>query len=296
MRILFLITIILFNSCYGYSKTRYITTIHPFKEILAEIVGNRGEVHQILPPGASPHTYELRPSDIKKVETATALILGGENLDEWARKFQNPNRIELIELLPEDYLLHIFTDNNKENLTAEKKIDHHYHSGVDPHFWTDPITVKALVPILAAKLSEIDNEGKEIYRVNSTKFIAHLDSLYSTINQALEPDHGNTVMLSHPFFRYFLNRFGLKLVGLIEPIPGREPTPKEIKNMVELVKKEKVKAIFTHPQLADRAAKLVAEASGIKVFQLDPIGGVKGRETYDELLLYNLKILLEALR
>ena len=66
--------------------------------------------------------------------------------------------------------------------------------------------------------------------------------------------------------------------------------------MVEIVKKEKVKAIFTHPQLPDRAAKLLAEASGIRVYQLDPIGGVEGTETYEQLLLYNTEVLKEALK
>ena len=76
-----------FNS--AYSQTKYVTTIHPFHEILKNITGARGEVHRILPPGASPHTYELRPSDLRIVATATALFYGSENLDAWALKFKN---------------------------------------------------------------------------------------------------------------------------------------------------------------------------------------------------------------
>ena len=103
-------------------------------------------------------------------------------------------------------------------------------------------------------------------------------------------------MLSHPFFQYFLNRFDIHLAGIIEVIPGKEPSPRELMKIIKKVKRENVKAIFTHPQLPDRAAESVAEAAGIKVYELDPIGGVTGRVTYNELLLYNTRILFEALK
>jgi len=292
-KIIFLTILLAFTS--ARSQTQYVTTIHPFQEILKNVVGNKEEVHRILPPGASPHTYELRPSDIRRIETARALIIGGKNLDEWARKFQHQYRIELIDLIPTEYLLYL--EIEEKHNSELKKSNHHYHrSGIDPHFWTDPLTIKALVPPLVKKLCFIDKEGEEIYRTNSARFMAHLDSLYSEIDQKLNPVRGKSVMLSHPFFRYFFNRFGINLVGLVEPVPGKEPTPKEIKRMIELVKDRKVKAIFTHPQLPDRAARLVAEATGVKVYQLDPLGGVTGRQTYDELLIYNVNVLLEALQ
>jgi len=291
--------LLIFSS--GRSQTRYVTTIHPFQEIMKSVVKNRGEVYRILPPGASPHTYELRPSDIRKVETAAALILGGKNLDEWAFKFQHPNRIELLNLIPADYLLHLEFESQDEHQHAkhEKVVasqHHHHRGGIDPHFWTDPLAVKALLPPLVEKLCLIDKEGAETYKKNTAKFSTYLDSLFTVINKKLKPIQGKAVMLSHPFFRYFFNRFGIELVGIVEINPGKEPTPKDIKEMIGLVKDNKVRAIFTHPQLPDRAAQLVAEATGAKVYQLDPIGGVPGRQSYDELLLYNVQVLLEALR
>ena len=194
-KIFFIIIFLLLVSSFLYSQTQYVTTIHPFKQILKEIVGDRVEVHQILPPGASPHTYELRPSDIKRIETATALIIGGENLDEWAKKLQNPNRIELIELLPKDYLLHININGNHTEKDEVSDHQHHHNSGVDPHFWTDPMAVKVLVPILAQKLGEIDNEQKAVYHTNAAQFASDLDSLYSKINQEIEGVQKKPVML-----------------------------------------------------------------------------------------------------
>lgn len=283
-----------------YAQTKYVTTIHPFQEILKEVVGDRGEVYQILPPGASPHTYELRPSDLRTVATAKALFYGSENLDAWALKLQNTNRIELIRYVDGDSLIHFQQEHErqKSDVYHDEHEDegHHHSSGVDPHFWTDPLTVKSLLPTLTENLCIIDPGQCEQYRKNYQKFGSQLDSLHLKIKKMLTPIRGSKVMISHPFFQYFFKRYGIELIGVIEKNPGREPTPKEIKELIEEIKHENVKAIFDHTQLPDRAAKIIAESTGIRVYDLDPIGGVPGRQTYKELLLHNAEIILKALR
>jgi zinc transport system substrate-binding protein len=258
------------------------------------VVGDRGGVKAILPPGSSPHTYQLKPSDMRRIESATALFLGGRGLDEWALKFKTSQHIELIELLPKNELLYFEAEEKHEH--EEGHGDHHHSDGVDPHFWTDPVVVKFLIPNLVEALCKIDPEGSKIYRENAQKYILQLDNLYSLIKQRLLPVRKKKVMLSHPFFGYYFKRFGIKLVGLTEKSPGKEPTPKELKTLIETVNEENVKAIFCHIQLPDRSAKLVGEAAKVKVFELDPIGGVNGRKTYKEMLLYNTEILLKALK
>jgi len=275
----------------GEPKNSYITTIHPFQEILKRIVGEQGTVTAILPPGSSPHTFELRPSDVRKVSQAKALFIGGKNLDDWALKFEsihptNGRPIELISLLPEKNLLYI-----KNNIDNQTKI-----LGIDPHFWTDPLTVKALLPKLTDKLCAIDPARSEIYHKNRDVFSEQLDSLYLEIDQMLKPIQGKSVMLSHPFFQYFLERFNIKLVNSIELIPGKEPTPKEIKRLIQQAQKTDVQAIFDHSQLPEMAAKVIAEAAGIKIHQLDPLGGRKNSQTYEQLLYFNAQQLLKALK
>lgn len=292
-----LIIFILFQGNGGFSQTKYVTTLYPFKNILESVVGSRGQVYSILPPGASPHTYLLRPSEILNVETASAFFLGGHNLDEWALKFQNPYRIELIDLIPEKYLKHFNFENHPES-GREDEIDnqHEHGSGVDPHFWTDPLLVKSLLPILADTLGVIDPEGYETYKNNAARFTNQLDSLYLTIAKYLTPVRGKSVILSHPFFRYFLDRFEIKLFYVIESSPGKELTPRGLRDIIKKVKNENVKAIFVHPQLPDRSARVIAESTGISIYELDPIGGVPGRRSYSELLLYNAQIILETLK
>ena len=280
------ILLLLFTSLV-WSKPRYATTIKPFEEILKAVVGDQGTVFSILPPGASPHTYELIPSDVKRVAKAKALFYGSPDLDKWALVFYKRNKIELMSLVPQ-----------------EKKLDIKYYYGknegktlgTDPHFWTDPLTVKAMLPTLTDTLCGLDPEGSEHYRKNALLFSAHLDSLNDKISELLTPLENKSVLLSHPFLQYYLKQYHFNLVGVIESVPGTEPTTKEIMQIIKKTRKEKAKAILTHHQHSDRPAVVIAESTGIQIYELDPIGGKVNRQTYDEILLFNTHKILEALQ
>ncbi|MEE4310569.1 MAG: metal ABC transporter substrate-binding protein [candidate division KSB1 bacterium] len=273
------------------SQSRYITTIHPFETILMSIVGDHGHVSKLLPPGASPHTYELRPSDMRHVASATAFVVGGENLDDWALNLSNPHIIELLHLIPSDSLIRIETHGRKPHGDH-----HHHHAGIDPHFWTDPLLVKSMIPGIVDTLCALDPDGRAVYRENAGVFMSGLDSLHVQITEILEPHVGSAVMLSHPFFQYFLKRYGFRLAGIVETSPGTEPSPKELRKNISMIVNEDVRAIFTHPQLSNRPALLIAESTDVKICELDPIGGVGGRMTYEELMIHNARKIAEILR
>ena len=265
------------------AQPNYVTTIHPFKVILQKIVGDRGKVICLLPPGSSPHTFSISPSEVKAIESADALFYGAEHLDEWAIKYSNLNKVELLSLLPADSLLNIITIRN-ENV------------GIDPHFWTDPLLTKLLLSKLVAKLCAIDPFGCNIYESNAKEFSANIEILNSELIKYLKAFIDEPVILSHPFFQYFFKRYNINIVGIVEPIPGKEPTPKELKELIDIALKNDVIAIFTHIQLPDNAARLLSESTGIKVYALDPVGGAEGRISYNEILTYNTGIIVKALK
>lgn len=266
------------------AQPRLVTTIHPFKAIIQEIVGESAVVDEILPPGASPHTYELRPTELIEIENATAFFYGAENLDGWAAKIKTAHRIELLKMLPEQNRLPI-------QIFPRNKV-----TGTDPHFWTDPLTVKALLPALVDTLCQLDSDRCDLYRKNSLQFSTQLDNLAQLIRESFAGISNRQVLLAHPFFQYYLKRFGFDLISTIETIPGAETTPRELKEIIDRAKQSHLKVILSHRQISDRPARLIAEATGAKIVELDPIGGVTGRETYEELILYNTTILLQALQ
>lgn len=266
-------------------RPSYVATIPPLAAILRKVVGERGDVTCLLSPGASPHTYEPKPSDIKAVEEATGFFFAQKDLDGWALSFQQANSVEVFALVPGE-------------LRREMVLHGHNHEGghtPDGHFWTSPLTVRVMLPGLVARLSGLDPAGAAAYKANAERFAEELSALHDEVSTMLKPCAGEYLLLAHPSFLYFMNDYGLELGGVVEPSPGKEPTPKSMLELIKAAKERNVKAIFTEPQLPEEPVRALAEETGLPVYTLDPLGGAPGRKTYAELILYNANTIAKAL-
>ncbi len=265
----------------------YLTTIPPFRAILAPVVGTRGTVEVLLETGGSPHTYEPRPSDLRHAQSSTLLMYGAPHLDGWAAELTAPERVALMDLVPATE--HLAWD------TAEESADHGHAGAADPHFWTDPMAVRAMLPALADTLCHADPAGCTTYRANADSLASALVALDAEIQSLMEPVGHVPVLLAQPFFRYFMQRYGPELAGIIEPQPAKEPTPRALQALIRTARERRVRAILVQEQLPARSAQAVAEAAGVPLLRLDPIGGAAGRRTYGEWLRYNAQMLHDAL-
>lgn len=259
---------------------RWVVTIQPAAAIVREVAGADAEVTTLVPPGASPHTYEPRPSDVAKAERATALLAVSPLVDGWAARLPAAARIDLLALVP----------------AAERRpFDPDQGAGTDPHFWTDPATVAAMLPALADGLCRADAAGCDGYRARARTFGEELATLERETAITLAPVRGRGLVLLHPSMRYLLARHGIRVVGVIEPSPGKEPTPRYLRDLVATIEATGARAVFTEPQLPARPAEVVAEAAHVKLGLLDPNGGVAGRTRYADLIRYNARALRETL-
>ncbi len=265
----------------------YVCTTPVTAMIVAEVVGTRGTVIDMLPPGASPHTYEPRPSDIKTVQSADAFFSVAPNLDGWASKLPAKQTRVLIDFVPGEMRLHGSHQHGEHSEDA---------GDVDPHFWTDPYTVRHMVPELVAFLSSVDLDGKKVYESNGAAFIKSLDELDKESASALKSCRGAKVALFHPSVMYLLKRYGIEAPVILEPSPGQEPSARDMARMVKTMRDLKVKAIFSEPQLPARPAEVLGEATGIPVSMLNPLGGGPDTSRYADLIRANVKSLKEALQ
>lgn len=281
-------------------RPTYVVTINPLAAIVSAVAGQRANVIRLLPPNASPHTYEPKPADAVAVSRALALIYASPHLDGWAAKLPAGQKIELVALLPASARQPMPAHHDEP--AAEHDHDHDHDAdaagqGVtDPHFWTDPATVRQLLPALVKRLGELDPAGQSAYAAGAKAFDAELAALDAELALTLAPVRGRAVMLFHPSFCYLLKRYGLVYAGAIEPAPGKEATPRYLQQVIGLLRERQVKAVFTEPQLPARPAEVVAEAAGLPLRELDPNGGRPGRDSYAEVLRYNARTLAEALR
>ncbi len=284
------------------AERTFAVTIHPLQAILEEMTGDRAAVVRILPPNASPHTHDPRPSDVRRAERALALFYVDPLLDGWAARLRRDRPVAVLPMIDPEVLLeeadHHHHHGDEDHEHHHHHHDHEFREGItlpDPHFWTDPMVVRSVLPSLLEQLVRYDPEGESEYRANTEAFAAGLEELDSELAEILDPVRGEKVVLFHPSFRYMLDRYGLEYAGVIEPFPGREATPRYLQELINRFEDEGIKAIFSEPQLPQRAAEVVAEGTARPVYLLDPVGGVPGRDTYVELLRYNAQVLRKAL-
>jgi ABC-type Zn uptake system ZnuABC Zn-binding protein ZnuA len=273
-----------------------VATIPPVAMILRPLVGEDVEIVTLLPPGASPHTYAIRPADARACERAALLVMVDANLDGWAARLASVDRrVVLMDLLPTSRTLH-YTDLHHAHADHDHNATEPDADGVrDPHFWTDPLAVRAIVDPLFGRLAQIESLGSTD-RERPLAFKNDLQTIHDELTRTLSPARGRAAGMFHPSFDYLFRRYGLVCAGLIEPIPGKTPTPREVLDLTRRLRAAGARAIFTEPQLPRRPAEVLAETSGLKLYELDPLGGVHGRDDLLSFYRHNARILAEGLQ
>jgi len=255
-------------------------TIAPLQAMVRELLPEGADVHLLAPPGASPHSYEPKPEDARAAEGAKVLISVAGNLDGWTADLTSKRHWKAMEAVPESMRLEYVHDHSH----GGSELDH-----IDPHFWLDPMTVMEVLPGMAAALNEA---GAVCAPERVVAFAQDVFELHSALEEDLAPLRDKSFIVFHDSMRYFFNRYGIKVAGVIERSPGKEPTPQEIQGLMRLIVENAAIAIATEPQFPEAPAASLAEASGVPLIVLDPIGGLPGRMTYRELLEFNAASLL----
>jgi len=255
----------------------YIAAINVVKDIPGVTVTNMTK-----PQTGCLHDYALKPEDLKMLEKVDVFIINGAGmeafLDDVIRQQKDLKIVEAsrgIELLKDD--------NGEEN----------------PHVWVSISNAITYVNNIALQLSGIDTANKDKYRANADAYIQKLELLRKDMHTALDGLKNRDIVTFHEAFPYFAQEFNLNIAAVVEREPGSEPTPQELADIIDTVKKSGVRALFAEPQYSSKAADAIARETGAKVYTLDPVvTGETGPDSYDayiKAMEQNKKTLLEAL-
>lgn len=281
-----------------------VTTIFPLAEIIEQLGGDQVNVSYLLPAGASPHTYEPTMEQARLIAEAQLFVSVGAGLDEWAFKLTEAAGADLVVLELEE-TLNLLESGPYYHLeeTHEHGDEHHdepgHHHGLnDPHYWLDPVLVRdEICPRLCEALSALLPEQTAYFEERLITYRQELTVLHEEIAAAAAGFASRDFIAFHSAWQYFGKRYNLREVAVIAQFPGQEPSAGWVAELIGLVKENKIGAILIEPQFSPALAERIAEESGIKVLSIDPLGGenVPGRESYLELMRYNLSVFNEAL-
>ena len=294
---------------YG-EKLQVIASIFPVADMARQVGGDDVEVTTVVPAGASPHTFEMKPSLIKTFASARVFLMIGAGLEFWADQLVQSSGRKLKPVVLSDGMTLIQSADPHHGESAKeaphathKSADaghahsHDFHTG-NPHIWLDPQLAKTMVTRIQEALSSADPAHASEYEARAKAYLGRIDALDLDIADTVKQFKNKDVISFHASWDYFAARYGLTLAGVIEKSPGRNPTPREIADIVSRIKAYDIRAVFAEPQFSSRVADVIAREAGVKVLILDPLGGetLAGRNTYIGLMTYNLQIMKEAMQ
>ncbi len=289
-------------------KIQIVTTILPIYDIAVNIGGDRAEVHNLLPAGVSPHSYAPSVDDSIAVEKADLVLMMGLQLDDWIKKIaensggDKSGKIVIVSegiktlTLPEQMGSEEEHKTTKEH-DHEHGNEHHHKAGdVDNHLWMDPVRMKEMSKNVLDSCVKLRPADKEYFEKNYADYTAKLDELDKKYSDELSKFKKKDFVTFHTFLNYTANRYGMNQVAVIATSPGKQPDPKHIAEVVDILKSKGVKVVFAEPQFSPKASELIATEIGGKITTIDPIGSLEDpdRCTYIKNMETNLKGLTEA--
>ncbi|WP_353661602.1 zinc ABC transporter substrate-binding protein [Hydrogenimonas sp. SS33] len=253
------------------AKVNVVVSILPQKYFVEKIAGDLADVTVMVPPGASPATYEPKPSQMKALYKARLYFAIGVPFERaWLPRFlaQNP-RLKMVDVTKgiEKMAMaghHHEGDRESGSANGEAAVAH-----PDPHVWLAPPLVRTVARNIAEALIAVDGEHKTVYEKNLARFLREIDALDARLRKLLEPCRGKALMVFHPSWGYFAKTYGLRQIPI--EIEGKEPKSRELAHLIREAKEEGVKALFVQPEFSRRAARAIAAAIGAKLLVADPL-------------------------
>ena len=244
-------------------KPTVLVTIAPYKFFVEKIAGNTLQVALLVPPAASSHTFEPTPRETLEASKASIWFIMGEPFEEKALvafKAHNTS-LQIVDL--RDGIDLIYSTH-----TCEHHCNHHHKESADLHLWLSLKNAEIQAKTIANKLIKTYPEHTESYTLALEAFIQELADLDSEIDTILRPLQNRTFLVSHPAYAYFCRDYDL--VQLSVEFEGKDPTPKQLTNTLQLAKLNEIKTIFTQKQYSNKGAKLIASQIKAQVIELDP--------------------------
>jgi zinc transport system substrate-binding protein len=276
---------------------RVVVTLPPLEGLVRPLLPADATIRVLIPPGRSEHGYEPTVEDVLALEGADVVVLVGMGLessvDTALRKRPRPYRHEArlgVILGLEDahgghghdehaHDAHAHDEHAHEHADEAQAPDpdaHDHAHAVDPHVWLDPVLMKQALPEIArlikASLTESARGNAAAVDPAVADTLARIAAVDAAYRSGLEPLTGRAIVTHHAAFGRLADRYGLRVVEVIRPIEGAEPTPANIAQVSEAIVREGVHAIFVEPQFDARGAQLIAEKTGVRLGTLDPLG------------------------
>ena len=280
------------------NKLNVVTSVAPITNIVQNIGGEKINLIDLVPEGVNSHTFELIPSDVLKINNADLIIIDGLNLESDVEKVaeneitKNSN-IQLLKLgdntLSKDEWIFDFS------FPKEK-------GDPNPHLWLNVEYAMKFANLIRDKLIEMDPSNLQYYIENSKKYNALLKQLDYAIKKSVEtiPIENRKLLTYHDSWAYFAARYGMTVIGAIQASDFSDPSPKDIADLIDQIRTERVPAIFASEVFPTNIVDQIAKEANVTVVETlsdDDLPGNPGdnNHSYVGMMLENMKNMIVPL-
>ncbi|WP_431481650.1 zinc ABC transporter substrate-binding protein ZnuA [Pseudomonas thivervalensis] len=260
------------------ADVKVLTSIKPLQLIAAAVQDGVAVPEVLLPPGASPHHYALRPSDVRKVQSVDLLYWIGPDMEGFLPRVLNGRTLPSVAVqdLPGLKLRHFAQDSasHEDDDHDGDEHDHDHRPGtVDAHLWLSPLNARVIAAKMAADLSAADPANAARYQSNLKGFNERLNALDSRLKTRLAGVAGKPYFVFHEAFDYFEDNYGLKHAGVFAVAAEVQPGAQHVAAMRTRLQAVGKTCVFSEPPLRPRLAETLVAGLPVKLAELDALGG-----------------------
>jgi len=281
------------------SKLNVMTTTEDLASIAREVGGDRITVESMAKGYQDPHFVEAKPSFILKLQKADLLVLVGRELEiGWLPPLIQQSRNAKIQAGADGYLDASLQAQILEIPSGEiTRAMGDVHPLGNPHYWMDPENGKRVGKAIADKLTHFRPNDRAYFTMRLTDFTSRLDEAEKRWLGMMAPYKGTKMVTYHRSFPNFAERFGLNIVGYVEPRPGIPPTPQHTLDLMNEMKRQNVKLVLVEPYFDLKTPQAIGRETGAQVLVMPPsVGGVKEVPDYFKLFDYDINLLIDAMK
>ncbi|WP_426118699.1 zinc ABC transporter substrate-binding protein [Pseudomonas sp. DSP3-2-2] len=257
------------------AEVRVLTSIKPLQLIAAAVQDGVGSPQVLLPPGASPHNYALRPSDVRRVRDSDLLYWIGPDMESFLPRVLKNRTLPTVDVqsLPGMRLRHFAADSASHEEEDPDEHDHDHRPGsLDAHLWLSSLNARVIAAKMAGDLSAADPANAARYSSNAKAFSTRLDALDTRIKARVAGISGKPYFVFHEAFDYFEDAYGLKHAGVFSVAAEVQPGAQHVAAMRKRLTEMGKTCVFSEPPLRPRLAETLTAGLPAKLAELDALG------------------------
>lgn len=256
------------------AEVRVLTSIKPLQLIAAAVQDGVGKPEVLLPPGASPHHYALRPSDVRRVQSFDLLYWIGPDMEGFMPRVLKNRTLPVVAVqsLPGLHLRHFAADSASHEEERDEHDHDHRPGSLDAHLWLSSVNARVIAAKMAADLSAADPANAARYDSNAKAFAARLDVMDARIKGRVAGIAGKPFFVFHEAFDYFEDAYGLKHAGVFSVAAEVQPGAQHVAAMRARLTEVGKTCVFSEPPLRPRLAETLTAGLPAKLAELDALG------------------------